>query len=126
MSGKVVTAITAAILLMAPTGLMGLQAPQKRAITLGVRAESAVKESRITAVEDGSASIIVPEVGQFAFSPHFRKGDEKLIVVTISDPSSSPSRELGQVDAPVSGAPVRSKTKPLFELRVINVTTPKK
>jgi hypothetical protein len=107
--------------LLAPPALADSQSSQKRVITLSILAAGAENDMRITALEDGSASINIPDVGQFSFAVSFRKGDDKTVVVTISDPSTKPATELAKIDAPVAGKPVQSRTKPSFEIRVVSV-----
>jgi hypothetical protein len=107
--------------LFASPVLAKFQSQQKHVITLAVLAPGMKSEMRLTALEDGSASAAFPDLGQFSFAMSFRKGDDKTVVVTVSDASTKPSTELGKVDVPVAGKPVQSKTKPSFELHIVSV-----
>ena len=122
-----VAAITIAAL--TPSVLAGVQTPPKRVVSLGILPPNAPKDARPTqvmALEDGTASMGIPDVGQFAFVPSFKPGDDKTVVVTIFDAGTKPQTELGKVEVAVGGkVAVQSKTKPSFGLLILSVTQPK-
>ena len=107
---------------LTPSLLANLQTPPKRVVTLSILPPNAPKDakpSQIMTLEDGTAGMNIPDVGQFAFTPSFKKGDSKTLVVTIFDASTKPSRELGKVDVLIGAKePVHSKTKPSFAIQV--------
>jgi hypothetical protein len=125
MHRRMLVAVVAVVAALAPSILAGAQAPPKRVVTLGILAPNAPKDARpvsIMTLEDGMAGMTVPDVGQFGFTPSFRKGDDKTVVVTIFDTSTKPGTELGSVDVVVGAkAAVQSKTKPSFGILVTAV-----
>jgi hypothetical protein len=121
--------IIAIAILALPQVILALaQAPPKRVVTLGILRPNAPRDARpsqLTTLEDGMATLGVPDLGQFGFTPSFPKGDAKTVVVTISDAGSRPSRELGKVEVVVGGKAVASKTEPSFLIEVTRVIQPK-
>ena len=110
---------------LAPSLTAAPQSAPRRVVTLGVIVPGAPQETRLTALEDGLATVAVRDVGRFGFSPSFVKGEEKTAVVTLFDVSTEPMIELGRVEAPVAGKAVESQTKPAFTIRVISVAQPR-
>ena len=106
---------------LSSVGVAQSKAPQKRVITLGVLPEGATKDVTLTALEGGTGSIAVPDIGLFVFDLSFRNGDDKNLVVKILDGTAKPNKELGTVDVPVDGKKLKSKTKPSFEIHVVSV-----
>ena len=104
------------------------QSPPKRVVTLSVLRPNAPRDARpsqITVLEDGLSTLSIPDLGQFGFTPSFAKGDGQTVIVTISDISTKPARELGKVEVIAGGKPVASKTTPVFTVGVTSVVQPK-
>jgi len=125
MTPSAATGVVAMLLsLSAAPVIADRQASARRVITLSVLPESAPPDTRpnqIVVLEDGTATLNLPDLGQFGFSPSIRKDESQTVVVTISDTGAKPSRDLGSVDVPIGGKAVRSKTKPQFEIKVVSV-----
>jgi hypothetical protein len=116
------------IVALTPSILALVQSPPKRVVTLSVLRPNAPEDTRpslITALEDGMATLGIPDVGRFGFTPSFAKGDAKTVVITIFDASAQPARELGRVEVVVGDEPVESRTTPSFVIGVTRVTRPK-
>jgi hypothetical protein len=116
------------VTVVAPSVLAHSQTPSKRVVFLSILPPNAPADARpvqLTTLEGEMATMAIPNTGQFGFTPSFRKDDDKNVVVTISDTSANPARELSKVDVPIGGKPVASKTKPSFDIQVTRVTQPK-
>jgi len=95
----------------------------KRVVRLGIANPTAgAPEIQISTHEGEAASLALKDVGKFTLLPTMPKGNDKTVLVTISDTDSG--RQVDHVELAVAGKPVQPKTFPL-QLRVIAVTTPK-
>lgn len=93
---------------------------KKRAVFLNISWQGKERPSKLAALEGEGATAAIPNVGQFKFTPTV-KADGKAVVVTISDVSTQPAKDLGTVEVIVGGKPVSSKTKPAFEVQAESV-----
>ena len=76
-------------------------------------------------MEGQTATIGLPDGPTFGLIPSFQAGDDRTVVLSISDIKANPSRELGTVKAMVGGDWVASGTTPEFQIRISGVTTQK-
>jgi hypothetical protein len=95
----------------------------KRVVRLGIANPTAGgPEIQVSTHEGEAASLRLKDVGNFKLLPTLSKGNDKTVVVTISDADSD--KPVDQVELPADGKPIQPKSFPL-KLRVIAVTTPK-
>lgn len=95
----------------------------KRVVRIGVANPTAGgPEIQVATHEGEAASLRLKDVGNFKLIPTFPKGDDKTVLLTISETDSD--RQVDQVDLPADGKPIQPKKFPL-KVRVIAVTTPK-
>lgn len=126
--GMLFGVVAVLVAVLAPSSLARVPSPPKRVVELSVLPANAPKDARpakVMTLEGEAGAVGIPDLGRFGFTPSFRKGDDKTVVVAISDMGSTPARELGKVDVPVGGKAVQSRTKPAFGIQVTQVIQPK-
>src|SRR5215203_3566962 len=69
--------------------------------------------------EGGTGTVELPGVGTFGFVPRIQDGN--VVVVDVFDMNATPHKRLARLETIVGGDPVRSKTKPDFGVRAIQI-----
>jgi hypothetical protein len=122
---RAVCMISAVVLCVLPSAvLLGARRPSHgaRFVTMEISTRDDVPALRLAAKEGESAILEHPDLGKFEFKPSFKKGDDAVVVVSISDAGVSPPRRLADVNVPADGKQrVESKTSPNFRIRIARI-----
>lgn len=113
----------AAMMMAGVPGSVALQS-SRRVVRMEITVPKDIPPMRIVGREGETVTVALDDLGKFGFEPSFREGDDATVIVTVSDMSSSPSRQFGQVKVPVDGSRVQSRTSPDFGIRIIRVVQP--
>lgn len=98
-------------------------APAARVIRLAITPPGKDAPTSVIAThENESVTVHVPDLGNFGFTPVIGS-DNRTVVVTIFDNRNDGHKRLGEVQAPVGGKVVQSKTEPSFGIKIVSVSS---
>ena len=98
-------------------------APAARVIRLAITPPSKDAPTSVIAThENESVTVHVPDLGNFGFTPAIGS-DNRTVVVTIFDNRNGGHKRLGEVQAPVGGKVVQSKTDPAFGIKIVSISS---
>ena len=98
----------------------------KRVVVMSITVpKKGVPPFTVTTREDEMVTLSIDGVGKIGFEPTFHKNSESPLTVTVFDIATSPRQKLGEVEVPVAGKAVQTKTTPSFGIQITKVTQPK-
>lgn len=104
-----------------PEAAKGVLSP--RVIRLAVTPPGKDAPTTATATHENElVTVVVPNLGAFAFSPVIAS-DNRTVVVTIYDDRNEGHKVLGKVEAPIGGKVIQSKTTPSFGIKIVSVSS---